>query len=97
MTIPGTVKRIGAGAFFCCENLREIVIEEGVKQIDSHAFYGCKNLRRVVLPGSLSYLRADVFEGCENIELDFCGEPWQWWNITTGYRLVCRRAISDRR
>ena len=88
VTIPGTVKRIGAGAFFCCENLREIVIEEGVKQIDSHAFYGCKNLRRVVLPGSLSYLRADVFEGCENIELDFCGEPWQWWNITTGYRLV---------
>ena len=89
VTIPGTVKKIGDGAFQGCENLREIIIEDGVKEIAPHAFDECPNLERVVLPASLTYLSADVFaNSAKGIELCYCGEPWQWWNITTDYRNI---------
>lgn len=83
VTIPGTVKKIDQNAFRECSGLREVVMQEGVKQIDRMAFADCPKLERVVLPSSVSFLCKDAFRECaQNIELDFCGEPWQWWNIT---------------
>ena len=89
VTVPGSVKEIGSSAFYNCDELREIIIEDGVKQIDYQAFAECHNLERVVLPASLSYLDSTAFAGCpQGIELDFCGEPWQWWNITAKYKFI---------
>ena len=98
VTIPGTVKKIGEQAFAECENLREIIIEDGVKEIDSQAFTRCHHLERVVLPASLSYLSKDAFDDCDQgVELDFCGEPWQWWNLTAEYRLSENNVLVARR
>ena len=44
LVIPGTVERIGEGAFFGYGQLKSVVIEEGVKEIGPFAFYGCTNL-----------------------------------------------------
>ena len=83
VTVPGTVKKIDQNAFRECPGLREVVMQEGIKQIDRMAFADCPKLERVVLPSSVSFLCKDAFRECaQNVELDFCGEPWQWWNIT---------------
>ena len=44
LVIPGTVERIGRGAFFGYGQLKSVVIEEGVKEIGDFAFYDCTNL-----------------------------------------------------
>lgn len=83
VTVPGTVKKIGQNAFRECPGLREVVMQEGVKQIERMTFADCPKLERVVLPSTVSFLCKDAFRECaQNVELDFCGKPWQWWNIT---------------
>ena len=44
LVIPGTVERVGKGAFFGYGQLKSVVIEEGVKEIGPFAFYDCTNL-----------------------------------------------------
>lgn len=52
VVIPGTVKHIGELAFNNCENLEEVVLNEGVERIDSCAFRGTK-LRGLTYPDSV--------------------------------------------
>lgn len=61
VTIPGSVKSIGIRAFADCENLREIILSEGIERIESNAFTGCKKLRCVKLPSSLKEISGWAF------------------------------------
>ncbi|MBO4561497.1 MAG: leucine-rich repeat domain-containing protein [Bacteroidaceae bacterium] len=47
ISIPKNVEYIGPSAFFCCKNLKEIVIE-GSPVIYEHAFAGCNNIDTIV-------------------------------------------------
>lgn len=44
LTIPATVKTIGAHAFSSCDNLDHVSIEVGVQEIGDYAFEDCTNL-----------------------------------------------------
>lgn len=57
--IPGQVA-IGASAFENCENLKELVIEEGVTYIGSSAFWGCR-LERITIPSTMEAIGEDAF------------------------------------
>lgn len=61
--IPGSVKRIGYGAFDNCKTLSRIIIPEGVESIGSNAFSGCSKLVEVTLPDSIISIGKDAFEG----------------------------------
>ena len=66
--IPGSVKKIGRGAFEECCNLTTIVLPEGVETIEPLAFRRCVKLKRVELPNSLKTIGGGAFAGCTALE-----------------------------
>ena len=62
--IPGSVRRIGKGAFAGCVKLTDIVIPEGVQTIGDYAFYNCTALRKIVIPDSVRSIGEHVFLNC---------------------------------
>ena len=75
VTIPDGIRAIGAGAFLNHENLRSVVIPEGVEEISGDffsetplgAFSGCMQLAVVKLPESLSEIGCRAFYGCKSM------------------------------
>ena len=53
VVIPGTVKLIDGWAFAHCQDLEEVIIEDGVEEIREGAFYDCPALVSVTLPASV--------------------------------------------
>jgi len=68
LVIPGTVERIGRGAFFGYSHLKSVVIEEGVKEIGDFAFFGCTNLVSLTIADSVTKVGDRVFADCKNVE-----------------------------
>lgn len=46
------------------EQIRELVIREGVDEIGIRAFEGCRNLKKVIFPETLCRINAYAFAGC---------------------------------
>ncbi|MDE6241280.1 MAG: leucine-rich repeat domain-containing protein [Anaeroplasmataceae bacterium] len=65
LTIPGSVTRIDMIAFYNCENLTKVIIEEGVVELGRSVFEGCSNLTSVFLPQSLTQFDMLGFDKCE--------------------------------
>ncbi len=59
--IPGGVKKISQDAFFFCEHLRKVILEEGVEETDPHPFWGSRRLSVVKLPRSLRRIGPSSF------------------------------------
>jgi hypothetical protein len=53
VVVPGTVKLIDGWAFAHCQDLEEVIIEDGVQEIREGAFYDCPALVSVTLPASV--------------------------------------------
>ena len=53
VVVPGTVKLIDGWAFAHCQDLEEVIIEDGVEEIREGAFYDCPALVSVTLPASV--------------------------------------------
>lgn len=67
--IPASVKYVGIEAFSGCENLTDVVFEEGaLNNIDTGVFANCVSLREISLPGSLKRIGPHVFSGCSALE-----------------------------
>lgn len=62
------VSTISCMAFYECEDLKEVTIDEGVTEIESKAFAGCSRLERVVLPSTLKSIGDDAFDGCPRLK-----------------------------
>ena len=96
VVIPGTVKEIGAYAFWGCYLLGapeitdmdgnliargRVVLGEGIETIGSRAFYGCAGLETLVIPDSVTTLGERVFNKCTALK-----------NVTIGSGL---KALGD--
>ena len=57
VTVPNSVKRIGAFAFYRCESLTEITIASSVERIAPYAFLECSSLSKVTYHGSIGAWR----------------------------------------
>lgn len=53
ITIPGNIKTIGANSFKQCDDLEELVLEEGIEKIEKGAFSRCYKLKSVTVPKSV--------------------------------------------
>lgn len=66
VTLPSTLKSIGAMAFQSCPLLTEISLPEGLTEIANSAFKGCRKLANITLPSTLVTIGDFAFEGCNS-------------------------------
>ncbi len=67
--MPDTLKTIGEEAFAECENLGEVILNEGLEYIGNRAFWGCEGLKYLRIPDSVTYL-GDNIGGATGPKLD---------------------------
>ena len=67
MTIPDSVRSIGAVAFGGCTKLTSVTISNGVIEIGSWAFANCRRLTSLIIPDSVTSIGRNAFEGCSGL------------------------------
>lgn len=68
ITLPDSLREIGAGCFNACRQLQGIVIPDGVTVIDRSAFNNCTSMSSEMdLPSSLTTLGSQAFRNCSNL------------------------------
>ncbi|KAK8892635.1 hypothetical protein M9Y10_029874 [Tritrichomonas musculus] len=65
--LPNSIVTIYAGAFHHCDNLKSVVLNEGLKEIGSISFSFCNSLVNIDLPNSLTTIRPGAFSNCSNL------------------------------
>jgi hypothetical protein len=68
ITIPDSVRGIGAWAFYDCDGLPSINIPEGVTHIGQYAFESCSGVLSIEIPGTVKYISGYAFENCTDAE-----------------------------
>lgn len=63
-----SVKYIGAGAFYGCEDLTTFVITDNIIEVPDFMFYGCKNLKDIGTPLNLERIGRSAFYGCSSLK-----------------------------
>ncbi len=72
LTIPAElggyrVIGIGDGVFMARQNLRGVVISEGVEEIGTNVFANCISLKSVTIPSTIGEVRAGTFMNCSGL------------------------------
>ena len=69
MTIPSSVKEIGADAFRNCACLKRVTFASGnkLKKIESRCFYK-SGIERIVIPKSAEEIQDNAFGYCKNLK-----------------------------
>ena len=69
LSLPSTLKRIDAYAFFMCRSIESITIPEGVTYIGGSVFRDCHSLKNLVLPSKWENVSSDgSFAACYSLE-----------------------------
>ncbi len=68
ITIPPSVKTIGAFSFPCMTRLQTVLLPDSVEEIGAYAFYYCIALREIRLPASLRTIGRNAFNRCATLE-----------------------------
>ena len=68
ITFNGEVTEIGVSAFCICDDLKSIIIPDGVTSIYNGAFSYCKNLESVTFGSSVKTIGDEVFQGCDKLK-----------------------------
>ena len=53
--------KISYGAFYNCEEIIEIILNEGVTEIGDYAFYNCYNLSEIEIPSTVTIIHNNAF------------------------------------
>ena len=72
---PGSLRHIGDQAFKWCENLREVVLPDGVRSMGDAVFFG-SGVEKVCIPDSVQEIGESVFYGCKISEVQV-PESWE--------------------
>lgn len=68
ITLPDSVKTVGALAFLNCENLSEVTLPQNLEAIGDGAFQGCKKIENITLPQTLKKIGDLAFYNCEGLK-----------------------------
>ena len=67
ISIPNSVKTIGAQAFQGCSHLTSITLGSGLTKIENATFYGCSNLKSITIPNSVISIEENAFGNCTGL------------------------------
>ncbi len=67
LTIPNTVRKIGAFAFQKYTGLTSIIIPDGVTEIGKNAFCGCTGLTSIFIPKTVVEISENPFSYCNSL------------------------------
>ena len=81
LTISGSGKMTRNPWYSYCENIQQVLIEEGVTHISGDAFRGCTNLTSVSIPSSITSIGAQAFLKCENLTAVHIRDLTAWCKI----------------
>ena len=68
ITIPGSVRQIGASAFWHCIHLKEVTLPDSVTIIDTRAFMNCIRLEHINIPASIRKIGFEAFADCGGLK-----------------------------
>lgn len=73
VTMPSSIKTVGANSFSNCTSLNDLTIGEGVQTIGYGAFYNCTNLGEVTIPNSVKTIGSGntnngAFQNCTKLQ-----------------------------
>ncbi len=61
ISIPGTVKTIEPSAFYACNNLETVDLQDGIEVMAGNAFDACSSLEQITLPKTLRSISSGAF------------------------------------
>lgn len=67
ITLPNTLKEIGAYTFQSCMRLTSITLPSGITELGEQAFGYCTSLTSVAIPNGVKVLHSNLFYGCERL------------------------------
>lgn len=67
VTVPDTVREIGAGAFFNLKRLQSVTLPSELKVIRKRAFAQCENLKELYIPEGVGKIEDGAFDGCSSL------------------------------
>lgn len=62
------LKKIGMRAFYYAENLKEVILPEGLEIICDDAFMGCRELQELRIPDSVKTIEGGLLDGCSSVK-----------------------------
>ena len=68
VTLPGSLQRMGYGAFVANTRLHRVRVSEGVTELGENCLQDCSALREVILPASLHTIGPHAFAGCDMLK-----------------------------
>lgn len=91
--IGGNLNKIGYGAFSDCQNLRNVVIGEGVTILEKRVFER-SGIRKITLSDSVVTLGESVFYGCEKLEEIHFGKSFEAFGELSFYNCLKLNKIT---
>ena len=67
ITIPASIKVIGAGAFSGCADFKHITLPQGITEIGDNTFNGCVYLEEINIPTGVTRIGSYAFSGCTSL------------------------------
>ncbi len=74
ITIPESITKIPANAFYRCESIKTVKFSSNLTEIGDYAFAGCISLQNFTFPTSLNKIGVAAFSNCTSIEALSVGE-----------------------
>lgn len=76
------ITRISKEAFYNCDNLKKVFINEGLKYISANAFGECENLEIITIPKSIESINEN-FADCNKLKIFYAGTAVEWQSVRT--------------
>lgn len=68
VNIPKSINKWGEGAFSCCAELKNVIIEDGLPRLGLSMFAHCNKIKSINIPDSVTNLPDRIFNYCKNLE-----------------------------